>query len=291
MSRGIVLFGINNARINYVKLAIIAAGFIRNNMPGIPICLITDKKSQDESESLVKYFDKIIILPEEDQLFENNRTYRDTQYYHMTDSFKNETRSKVYDLSPYEETLLLDTDYLMCSDILNSVWGSTYDVMINKTAINLLHDPLEGDEDRLNKFGIKMYWATAIYFKKCEKAEELFNLVEHIKQNWQFYKLVYDFPGSLFRNDFAFSIAIHMLNGFEETSEIFPSLPDSSIFTSLDTDQFYKLKSPSELLMFVNDKKDTWKYYISNIKGINVHCMNKISLLNNYDDIIKVLYV
>jgi hypothetical protein len=135
-----------------------------------------------------------------------------------------------------------------------------------------------------------MYWATAIYFKKSEKAEQLFNLVEYIKQNWTFYKLTYDFPGSLFRNDYAFSIAIHILNGFVDTDEYFPSLPDDAILTSLDCDQFFKIKSSNEMVLFANDKKETWKFYASKIKGLNIHCMNKISLLNHADEIMEVLY-
>lgn len=291
MSRGIVLFGINNARIDYVKLAIIAAGFIKCNMPDTPICLITDENSKANTEyRLTDFFTDIICVPDGEYKFENKRSYRDTQYYHFEDHFKNENRSLVYNLSPYDETLLLDTDYLICNNSLSAVWGSYEDVMINKQAINLLHMPLQNEEDRLNKYGIKMYWATAIYFKKSQKAQELFELVEHIKANWGFYKLTYDFPGTLFRNDYAFSIAIHILNGFVDTDEYFPSLPDSSILTSLDSDQFFKIKSPQELVMFANDKKDTWKFYASKLKGLNVHCMNKISLLNNSSDIMKVLY-
>lgn len=291
MTRGIVLFGINNERIDYIKLAIIAAGFIKKNMPGTAVCLITDSSSADNSQyTLTKYFDRIVLTPDAEQQFENKRTYRDTQYYHFEDSFKNETRSLVYDLSPFDETLLLDTDYLICNNVLSNVWGNVEEVMINKRAIDLLHAPLQNEEDRLNKFGIKMYWATAIYFRKGKKAEQLFHLVEHVKQNWAFYKLTYDFPGTLFRNDYAFAIAIHILNGFVETDEYFPSLPDEAILTSLDSDQFFKIKSANEMVLFANDKKETWKFYATKIKGLNVHCMNKISLLNNTEEIMKVLY-
>lgn len=291
MSRGIVLFGINNERIDYIKLAVIAAGFIKKNMPGTSICLITDSNSADNSQfKLTNYFTHVVLTPEGEQQFANKRTYRDTQYYYFEDSFKNETRSLVYNLTPFDETLLLDTDYLICNNVYSNVWGSYEDVMINKNAIDLLHAPLQNEEDRLNKFGIKMYWATAIYFKKSEKAEQLFDLVEHIKHHWAYYKLTYDFPGTLFRNDYAFSIAIHILNGFVDTDEYFPPLPDEAILSSLDSDQFFKIKSANEMVLFVNDKKETWKFYASKIKGLNVHCMNKISLLNNAEEIMKVLY-
>lgn len=291
MSRGIVLFGINNANIDYIKLAVIAAGFIRKNMPNTQICLITDSHSANNTPfKLNSLFEHVVLMPDEEQQFENKRTYRDTQYHHFEDSFKNETRSSVYDLTPFDETLLLDTDYLICNNVLSTVWGNIEEVMINRDAIDLLHEPLRNEEDRLNKFGIKMYWATAIYFRKGEKAEQLFRLVQHVKKHWGFYKLTYEFPGTLFRNDYAFSIAIHILNGFTDTTDYFPPLPDSKILSSLDTDQFFKIKYANELVLFANDKKDTWKFYATKIKGLNVHCMNKISILNNADKIMKVLY-
>lgn len=294
MSRGIVLFGVNNARVDYVQLAIMCASFIKKNMPGTSVCLITDQGSKDYhaglgQSNLQNYFEHVILLEEKEAQFVNNRAYRDTKYYHVDAQFKNETRSSVYDLSPYDETLLVDCDYLICNNVLSNVWGSVDEIMMNKQAINLLHEPLQGTEFRLNTFGIKMYWATLIYFKKGKKAKLLFELVQHIKDNWEFYKLTYDFPGHLFRNDYAFSIALHILNGFVETDDYAAPLPDDTILTSLDIDQFFKISAPDDISMFVQDPKESWKFYVSRLKGLNVHIMNKLSLLNHMGSIMEVL--
>lgn len=293
MSRGIVIFGVNNARIDYVQLAIVCSKFIRHNMPNTPVCLITDEESkayQDGKGILTtNLFDKVIVLPKTQSRFVNKRRYRDTQYYGFDEHFKNEDRSTVYDLSPYDETLLIDCDFLICNNVLSNVWGSVEEIMINRQAIDLYNVPLTGFEERLNPYGIPMYWATVIYFKKGEKAKKLFDLVEHIKENWEFYKLTYDFPNSLFRNDYAFSIAIHILNGFFEESNYVTSLPEQQILTALDTDQFFGISSPTTLHFFMQDKKETWKYLAVKTKGLNVHCMNKLSLINNMDAVMEVL--
>lgn len=295
-SRGIVLFGINNEHIDYVQLAIMCAAFIRKNMPNINIALITDENSKNAQESkneylLDSFFDRVILVPNKDTdiiLFDNVRAYRDTRYHSVNAHFKNESRSSIYDLSPFEETLLIDADYLVMNDALNCVWGSTEDFLINKQATSLLHHPLSGEEFRISPYGIRMYWATVIYFRKCKKSKLIFDLVGHIKENWEYYVLLYEIPGKLYRNDYAFSIAIHILNTSLE-GDIVKDLPIPSIHTALDLDQFYKIKSPNELLFFINDLKETWKFYVTNIKGINVHCMNKISLINNMNSIMKVL--
>lgn len=295
MSRGVVIFGMNNARIDYVQLAIMCAGFVRKNMPGTRVCLITDQASKNfqdgkPGQRTSLFFDDIIIAPYQVEKFsDNKRHYRDTQYYGFDEKFRNETRSSAYDLSPYDETLLIDCDFLVCSDVLSNCWRSEEEVMINRKAIDLHHQQLGGTEERLNPFGIPMYWATVIYFRKGEKAERLFRLVEHIKDNWDFYKLTYDFPNPTFRNDYAFSIAIHILNGFFEESSFVVPLPEPEILTAMDTDQFYGISSPNELHFFTPDRKESWRFLGTRLKGINVHCMNKLSLLNNADEIMEVL--
>ena len=286
MSRGIVFFGINNSRVNYLQLAGIAARFAKHHLK-VPTCIITDTASLEQYPAAKNEFDIIRLVEDTPQLFQNVRKYKDTQYYSFDDTFKNETRSQVYELTPFDETLLVDCDYLICGDTLNAVWGCAEDVLINKDAHLLNHTPMGGNEYRLNDYGIRMYWATVIYFKKSAQAKLLFDLVQHIKENWDFYKLIYDFPGNLFRNDFAFSIAIHILSGNTE-SELFKRLPYSSLTTATDLDQLYKVKSPNEILMFHNDRKETWKFQAVLLKGIDVHCMNKLSILNQSENILKV---
>ena len=294
MSKGIVLFGINNNQVDYVRLSIMASAFIRKNMPGTKICLITDEGSAGYYEKqwntkLSTFFDFVKFVPHVEQQFENTRVYRDTRYHSVNATFKNELRSTVYELTPFDETLLVDSDYLICSDTLKHVWGSQNDVMINCNATNLFHQPLIGEEFRLSPFGIRMYWATVIYFKKGPIASSLFNLVEHVKEHWDFYRLTYEIPGNLFRNDYAFSIAIHMLNGFKESVDVVKPLPEKTILTALDTDQFHKIHSATDISFFVNNTKENWKFNVSLLKGLNVHCMNKISLLNKMDSIMEAL--
>lgn len=295
MSKGVVLVAINNDKIDYLKMAYLCALFIRKNLGDVKISIITDDYSRgwyykEYKEKYDKLLDKIIIIDnvQDDNISRNVRVYRDTNYYSVSSNFNNKSRSDAFDLSPYDETLLIDTDYLVMSDLLNKVWDNSEDILINSAANNLIHEPLMGPEFRLNDYGIRMYWATIIYFKKTERAKLLFEFVKHIKEHWDYYKLVYEFPGGLFRNDYAFSIAIHVLNGFLENDEI-KSLPNKSILTLLDKDQIYKIINKNEIKVFVNDTKENWKFYVSKIKNIDVHCMNKLSLMNNFDEIVKTL--
>jgi hypothetical protein len=183
----------------------------------------------------------------------------------------------------------MDVDYFVLNDSLNKVWGIAEDVLINKSAKSLQHKDLAGPEFRLNPYGIRMYWATLIYFKKSEKAKLLFDLVEHVKEAWHYYKHVYDFPGDLFRNDFAFSIALHMLNGFVDDNGLVKSFPDESILTAVDTDQFRDFENKNTVVFLTNDLVENYKFYFSKVKSVNVHSLNKLAILNKFDELFEKL--
>lgn len=289
-SKGVLLFAQNNSKINYLGLAILCAKCVKNNLgQDTKISVVTDQYSLNwgNNKSLSSDLFDQIIFDSGDKSPENLRLYRDTQYHTVTDNFKNSSRSNAYDLSPYDETLLIDVDYFILNDNLNSVWNNTEDFLINKSAKSLLHKPLEGNEFRLNPFGIRMYWATLIYFKKTSKAKLVFSLVEHIKECWDYYCYVYDFPSGLYRNDYAFSIAIHMLSGYSDNDSYVKSFPIPEILTALDLDQFIEFENKNTIKFYVNDPMQQHKFYISKIKNVNVHCMNKISILNKLEQSLK----
>ena len=59
---------------------------------------------------------------------------------------------------------------------------------------------------------IQCVGSAVFYFKKSEFAENLFNLIKHIKFNYKYYYALFNCTDKLFRNDFAFAIALHILD-------------------------------------------------------------------------------
>lgn len=296
MTRGILMFGLNNHSMDYLKLCIINALFIHQNMgPDLPITVITSEFSLTwewavKNRALIDEQVSLVVLEKDGGLSNstNTRIFRDTQYYTRHDTFLNANRVDALSLSPYDETLLLDCDYLILSDSLNGVWGSVEDFLMTKEGIHLGHGKFDHTEWRLNPYGIRNYWGGVIYFQKTERVQMIFDLVTQVKSNWRFYSLVYGFPSDLYRNDFAFSIAIHMLSGFQENDDIRP-IPDSPILNSIDKDQLIDVVGSSQLIFFVKNLADTWSFSLQRISGINVHVTNKLALLNLANKILKVL--
>ena len=112
MSNGVLCFA-NNNEINYIKQAEQLAIRIKKYM-GLPTSLCTS----DQYSNSGKIFDKIIKLKEGQP---NNKRYYDTVDF-KTLNFKNYSRCKSYDLSPYDKTLVLDVDYIITNNKLSDAF-------------------------------------------------------------------------------------------------------------------------------------------------------------------------
>ena len=107
-----------------------------------------------------------------------------------------------------------------------------------------------------------------------------FNLVTHIKDNWAHYRNLYRIQSLTFRNDFAFSIAAHILNG-HMSGNFIGQMPGKKYY-STDKDVCYEIKDNTiKLLMQKQDRVD---YFPLCIKDCNVHIMNKFSLNRIIDE-------
>ena len=113
MSQGVVLIARNNTEIDYIKQAVFLAKRITHYLD-IPVSVITDSEDYLKNSFDYTVFDQIISIPWTE--VKNNRIFFDGSLAHKTAPFKNDIRDQVYDLSPYDETLLLDTDYIISND-------------------------------------------------------------------------------------------------------------------------------------------------------------------------------
>lgn len=279
MSKGIVMFAHNNEQIDYLRLAVTNAYLIQKHM-GLTteeITIVTDEGSYEYAQ---KHLDQKLldgaaqyIMVYKDKTFgsQNLREYRDTaETTHML-PFHNGNRSDVYELSPYDETLLIDCDYLILSDALNQCWGHVNDLMMNWDFKDIMPER-SYQLDRFNASGITMYWATVIYFRKTPYAESLFEIVKHVKENLFYYKDLYKMPGILFRNDYAFSIAAHMLSGFKDKG--LPQLP-VRLYKTFDFDDVEILDDDGSMVLMLDSPQQMGRYLGCRWEGIDLHIMNK----------------
>jgi hypothetical protein len=189
--------------------------------------------------------------------------------------FKNDIRVKSFELSPFDETLVIDCDYLINNDVLKYCWEQSHDFLIYKNSVDLSGFRYDPRLVTLSDKSIDFYWATVFYFRKNKNTETFFNLLSHIQDNWNYYRYVYQIDHSLYRNDFAFSIAIHIMNGYQ-TGSWAHELP-GTLYYSIDKDILLK-HNKEQLTLLLEKEKYKGEYTLIKTKGINVHVMNKFSL-------------
>ena len=201
-SRGVVLFAFNTDDVDYVKIASNAARLIKHHL-NLPTTLITDAPTQDRA------FQTHVIV-------ENNLKNIRTGIGEGK-QWRNGGRWQAYAISPYDETLLLDSDYLVLDDSLLKLLDVVDDYMImhdNK----FFNEPVDSS---MGRFSLPYVWATVVAFRKTKKSKLLFDLVGRIQRNWEYYTKLYQTTTENFRNDFAFAIADNIVNGYTAG----PSIP------------------------------------------------------------------
>ena len=261
MSKGVLIFAFNNEQIDYEKIAKLNALMIKYNMD-VPVHIITDAGTD------------VAI---------GKRHYKD---FNQVLSFNNGLRWNSFELSPFDETLVLDADYLIMNDRLNAVWGNKSELMINTDIVPLFAGEFI-ENKRVDESGITMAWATAIYFKKTKLPKYFFNIMKHVSENYLYYRQLYNLSGGLYRNDYAASISLHMLNGFNEgVSDILP-LPVNKIVTAKPEDQIISFPSVNQVKVLIT-KPEKNEFVVNSIKNTNVHFLNKKTILENYDNISKL---
>jgi hypothetical protein len=272
MSKGAVLIARNNGHIDYVKQAVFLARRIKKYL-NVPVSVATDSVDYLEEAFGTTDFDKVIKLEYTGE--SNMRYFFDGTLSKKSASFKNNNRASVYDLTPYDETLLMDTDYIISNDLLKSCFNSNSDFIIYKKSDDIAKVRDEREFNTISDTSVDFYWATVVYFRKTETNSIFFNLVKQIEEEWNHYRRVYQITSTLFRNDFAFSIAIHIMNGFQ-TGDFAQQLPGSMLYTT-DKDVLWQMTE--DKMMFLVEKKDyLGEYTAIKTQGQTIHVMNKSSL-------------
>ena len=172
MSKGFVMLA-QNSEYNYIEQACLAAMSLHATNTDCKISLITN---DDVPKEYISLFDKIIEIPWTDQASESE--------------WKVENRWKIYHASPYDETIVLDTDVLVLQDI-SSWWKflSNYDLYFTSKVYSY-RDKEINDTTYRKAFianNLPNLYVGFHYFKKGEKAHQFYKMLELVMNNWELF--------------------------------------------------------------------------------------------------------
>ena len=238
MSKGVLIFAHNNGIVDYIKLATLSALYVRKHLK-CPVSLVTDTETLSAT-TVSDIFDKIIISSPN---LDNFRTLNG-----IDQPFINDTRLQAWSLTPYETTLVIDADYIVLSSKLSEYWDLEDSFMMAEGVVDFLNI----GQPKISDKTFQLKWATTLMFKKDDIAKRVFEAASHVRENYLFYSDLYNFSTSNYRNDYAFTIAEHIVYGLSQDKLSLPKI----LF----------LDKPEDELLYVSDDTVWFKHNNTAIK-------------------------
>lgn len=223
MTKGYVILAQNSGTNDYVAMATGCALSIKLTQSKVKdVTLITDVPDAVPLHYR-DAFDKILPIQWYDDALQSD--------------WKIENRWKLYHMTPYDETVILDADMLFLSDVSNwwDYMEKNFDLLITDKVLTYRRELIKNSFYRrtFRDNSLPNCYSAFTYFKKCEFAEEFWTLVEIIVKNWKFFYNAFvknNKPKSL-SIDVAFALAVKILG------------IDEQVFSSFDYPTFVHMKS------------------------------------------------
>ena len=265
--KGVLIFGFSNDQIDYFRQAIWCADRV-NQYLGLPCTIITDKTPSQNSSH------HIVIANAESG---GSRVYS-IQSQVVTKAWYNASRYAAWDLSPYDQTVVLDSDYVVCSDQLLDLFDSNQSILAIKHVYDITNRGGFAPYERISVHrGLHHYWATVLYFDRSQISKDFFSVMGMIQKNYDHYANLYEFPSHPFRNDFAVSIALNTIYG--HVPDAIPEIPWHMANVFADVGVKIHAKDTFEFT-YRQGSQGAWQRML--LSRQDFHCMNKIDLEKIY---------
>lgn len=203
LTQGVLIFAFNNEATDYIAMAAWSARNIRRHL-NLPVAIVTDNPA---AAAEYKFEHIIATAPDTG----GSRHFAD---YSTTVTWHNAGRINAYELSPFDQTLVLDADYVVASDSLLDVLK----IPQQFAAFSNAFEPSSMTNlDTFGAYNMPMWWATVMMFRRGNISQYIFDSMQMIRANWQHYRDLYGIHQSNYRNDYALSIALGLVAGAEQS--------------------------------------------------------------------------
>ena len=281
MNKGYICVVQNNDNVDYLRAAYALALSLNNTQSKVKkLSIVTDMKVPKK----YKYaFDEVISIKKDRA---KNAGWK---LHNLVD---------LYEYSPYDETVILDSDMLFLTDV--SHWWNTLtkkDIWFT-TNTKTFRDELSPTNTIYRQQFIKnelpSIYMAFFYFKKCDDAKILFNMAKGICENWKEVETTYlnKMKPGIFSTDITFALATK-LTGLTEKATM-PQFP-FPYFTHMKTEnQNWDLdgyKVHEDWRKYINVSFDEFNSSL----GIKLGTLRQFAPLHYYikefltDDMIKIL--
>ena len=259
MTQGVLIFAFNNEETDYLAMAEWSAGNIRRHL-NLPVSVVTNVEYTGMA------FDRVIRANAESG---GTRYFED---YNKTVTWHNAGRVDAYSLTPYDQTIVLDADYVVASNNLKRLLNAQQDFMCHRQAFDLSGQTDMRGLNTFGKYDMPMWWATVMMFRKSNTAQYIFDCMQMVQDNWQHYRDLYNIDRATYRNDFALSIALGIVSGHTmKVDEIPWALP--SVMPNTRLSRHLKHLASDSYAIEYTDSDQKLKHM--SFEGLDFHAMGK----------------
>jgi len=263
MKQGFLVVAENNNNIDFIKMAYCLALSLKSSQSKIKnLSIITTKPWIPLSQKYLDVFDKVIVMDADPKWKEKSKSLDTTSLC-----------ASYYEATPYDETIVLDTDMIFTTDI--SDW---WELLYDKELVFTSNVKTFRGEDTVGDYYRKVFtqnklpnlYTGLFYFRKGDISKSFFEMVNTIFNNWEmfFEQLEKEYRPNFLSADIAYAIAYKLL-----------ALPD---YSHLSIPTFTHMKSQ---LQGTDDIKEEWT------KSLSVFINNDLNIkINNYDQIYPLHY-
>jgi len=276
------MFAHNNDLFDYGKMAYTAALAAIHHIK-VPVSLVSDHATW---EKLLREYPRAMFTIDQIILIEHQDTH--LRHFALADGstkkakYHNTSRLDAYELSPYDETLLIDSDVLIQDTSLQAVWGSPAYIKMNHEISELI-PATTNTQIKFSDKSLTTFWATLCYFRKCKVTEDFFALSKYVEEHYEYYGTLYGFPTSLVRVDYIMTVAAHIMSGYVHGAKsIVEPLPVEDTVFAWNDDVLIAYDEGRSTFLTKSGGRD---FPVSTYR--TVHCMNKDSMMNMADRIIQ----
>ena len=259
--RGVLLFAFNTDTLDYYKMAI-ATAKRANYFLNLPVSVVTD-----HTTDLAQYdyaFDNVFVVESDKSNTKGKKLWI------------NKGRHQAYNLTPYDETLVLDTDYLINSDMLLKGFDLYDDFMCPNYTTFLLN--ADYGQEEISSISYPTLWATVMFFSKTQKTKELFECLRMVQDNYLHYVNLYNMINAMYRNDYALTIAHRIVNGHYEDKRDYMPWSLVHIASEIKVAKNSNIEFNTEYTLVKESNTGKGQYIV--VKDTDFHCMNKETFMD-----------
>lgn len=174
VDRGFLTIAQNTAEVDYLRLAYAQAMSIKLTMPDSQYCVVVDEDTEKQiTDKHRNLFDDIVVLDED---------------YAKQDDWKLANEWQVFELSPYKETIKVESDILFTRSITH--WWHAFrlrDIVLSLGTKNFKGDPATSRVYRriFDANQLPDVYNGLMYFRYSETASEFFDIAEQVFKQWE----------------------------------------------------------------------------------------------------------